>query len=130
MALSRNIKIWGLFKTIKNDVIVLYYAWKHPETPPLVKGLLLALLVYVFSPVDVIPDYWPIIGIVDDIAFIPVVILFLINMLPTSVRRECEAASFKWRKRMPWVFGLFMAFLLIWFIVAIVGISRLIAYIT
>ncbi|MDD4600012.1 MAG: YkvA family protein [Negativicutes bacterium] len=128
MAISGAFRVWGFFKTIKNDALLLYYAWKHPSTPPVIKGMLVALVAYVLSPVDFIPDYLPFIGIADDVAIIPAAVLFLTNMLPSSIRTECEKESRTWRKRIPWVFAVFILFILMWLGIAIVGLSQVIQW--
>lgn len=129
VALNGVLRLWGLLKTVKDDAMMLYYAWKHPGTPAVVKGMLVALVTYVISPIDVIPDYLPFIGIADDVMLIPAAVLFLTNMLPPSVRNECELESFKWRKRMPWLFGVFVIFIIMWLVIAIVGLGHVISFI-
>lgn len=129
MAFSGVLRLWGLIKTVKDDALLLYYAWKHPGTPAFIKSMLVILVTYVFSPIDIIPDYLPFIGIVDDIAIIPAAVLFLTNLLPHSVRTECEMASAKWRKRLPWLFIAFIVFFIIWIGIAIAGLGQVISLI-
>jgi uncharacterized membrane protein YkvA (DUF1232 family) len=128
VALGGFFRLWGFIKTIRNDALLLYYAWKHPSTPPFIKGMLVALVAYVLSPVDLIPDYLPFIGIVDDVAIIPAAVVFLTNMLPSSIRTECEMESAKWRNRIPWLFAVLVILILMWLGIAIVGIIHVIQW--
>lgn len=119
-------RVWGWLRILKDDALLLYYAWKHPHTPPQVKGLLIALLAYVFSPLDIMPDYLPLIGILDDVMLIPAGLLYLTHMLPVSVRAECREESAKWHRRTPWILGLLCVVAAAWILLLIFGLSYLI----
>lgn len=126
MAKGRVWSLLGLFKALKDDAIVLYYAWKHPGTPAFVRAALVALITYVISPIDILPDYLPFIGIADDAAIIPTAIFSLARMLPASVRAECQRDSEKWKNRMPWILGLFIVLIAAWLIIIVAGLGYLI----
>lgn len=128
MALNAIVRLWDLVKTVKKDAIILYYAWRHPETPSFIKVMLVMLVAYVFSPIDIIPDYLPIIGIADDVTIVTAAVLFLTQRLPLSVRMECERDSAIWRKRMPWVLSLFVLFVLMWIAIALIGIVQVVSF--
>lgn len=119
-------RIWGWLRVLKEDAVLLYYAWKHPHTPPFVKGLMIALLVYVFSPIDLLPDYLPVIGILDDITLIPAGLLYLTHLLPPSVRMECQRQSGKWHRRMPWILASLLVAVAGWILLIIFGLRYLI----
>ena len=57
----------GLWKTIKGDITLLYRALKHPKTSVRVKVLIVGLVIYVVSPLDIIPGWILGIGIIDDL---------------------------------------------------------------
>lgn len=120
-------RIWGWLKVAKEDALLLYHAWGHPHTPPYVKGLLVALLAYVISPVDIVPDYLPFIGVADDIALIPAALISLTKLLPVSVRTECQRESAKWRRRLPWFFVFLLTIFIVWMTVIFVGVGYLLA---
>lgn len=130
MASKGLFRLWGWLKVIKDDAILLFYAWKHPHTPAYIKGMLLALLAYVFSPVDFIPDFLPVLGITDDAAIIPAAILYLTHLLPPSVRRDCQYRSGKWSKRIPWLLGVIVFCVLAWIVLAIFGLHYIFAGLT
>lgn len=63
---------------------------KHPETPRLSRFLLGAAIAYALSPVDLIPDFIPIIGHLDDLIILPFLIWLAIRMIPKRVMQECR----------------------------------------
>jgi uncharacterized membrane protein YkvA (DUF1232 family) len=111
----------GWLKMVKDDALILYYAWKHPDTPAYVKGLLAAMLMYVFSPVDLLPDYLPLMGIADDVMLISVVIPYLTRLLPEAVQVASQRESIKWKRRVPLVFMLIIICISAWIILALIG---------
>lgn len=127
MAIGRFWNLLGLLKVIKDDAIILYYAWRHPGTPFFVRAALVAVLAYVVSPIDIVPDYLPVIGIADDVALIPAAIISLTHMLPSNVLAECRRESERWKNRMPWIIGLFIFLIVAWFTIIVAGLGYLIA---
>ena len=120
------LRFWGWLFQIKDDVLILYYAWKNPKTPAYVRGLLVLMTIYVISPIDIIPDYLPFLGIADDLTIVPAGILALTQLLPKQVRLESEQESKKWRKRIPFMVGLVGLIGLAWLVFVIGGIIYLI----
>jgi uncharacterized membrane protein YkvA (DUF1232 family) len=111
----------GWLKMLKDNALILYYAWKHPDTPAYVKGLLAVMLMYVFSPVDLLPDYLPLMGIADDVMLISVVIPYLTRLLPESVQVASQREGIKWKRRIPLVFMLIIICISAWIILALIG---------
>lgn len=85
------------------DIAVLWYACRHPDTPKFVKLASIAMLAYVVSPIDLIPDALPVIGWIDDAALLAFGLPALIRMLPRSVLDDALIASARLRSR--WSFG-------------------------
>lgn len=125
MGMAKIWRLWRWLKVLPEDALVLYYAWKHPYTPPYVKGLLMALATYVISPIDILPDYIPVVGIVDDAVIITTAVWYLTNLLPVSVRSECYSRSTKWRRRLPILVGLIVLMVIIWLVLLVNGIKYL-----
>jgi uncharacterized membrane protein YkvA (DUF1232 family) len=69
---------------------VLVEANKHPKVPFYVKLLSILIIAYAFSPVDLIPDFIPILGYLDDIILIPFAIKFVLKLIPKDVLEECR----------------------------------------
>ncbi len=65
MTVSDKLKAWA--KQIKRDGVTLWFAGKHPDTPWYAKALGLFVVAYALSPIDLIPDFIPVLGYVDDI---------------------------------------------------------------
>jgi len=127
MAAGGLLRFWGWFKTLKDDAILLFFAWKHPYTPAYIKGAIVALLAYVFSPVDIVPDYLPLIGIADDAMLIPAALFYLTHLLPEPVRAECQQESAKWRQRVPLLLGVLVFCFIAWIVLVIIGFSYLLS---
>lgn len=75
---------------LKREVYALYLCSRHPRTPLYAKILALLIVSYALSPVDLIPDFVPILGYLDDLILIPAGIALLIRMIPASVLQECR----------------------------------------
>lgn len=76
---------------IKTNVSVLYLALKHPQTPWYTKALIAVVVSYAFSPIDLIPDFIPVLGYLDDLLLIPAGIALAIRLIPADVIQACRA---------------------------------------
>jgi uncharacterized membrane protein YkvA (DUF1232 family) len=63
---------------------------KHPETPLVSKILLGAAIAYALSPIDIIPDFIPVVGHIDDLVILPLIIWLAIIFIPKKVIAECR----------------------------------------
>lgn len=95
-----------LFKQIKAYALLLFYAFRHPETPQYIRRLIMLTGLYVISPIDLVPDYLPLVGLVDDVLVLPTAVYLLTNLLPTAVKRQCEASARRAEKKLPYLFAL------------------------
>ena len=86
-------RLGRLFRTLGRDIVVLWYAARHPATPLLMKLGILLLALYVISPLDFIPDWLALFGLVDDVGLIALGIPLLFNLLPESVLRDARVAA-------------------------------------
>jgi uncharacterized membrane protein YkvA (DUF1232 family) len=80
---KRAVLLWRL---IRGDARRLWFALKHPAAPMWLKLGTAAIVVYVISPIDLIPDFIPFVGVVDDLVLIPLAIRFLLSRLPPHLR--------------------------------------------
>jgi uncharacterized membrane protein YkvA (DUF1232 family) len=77
-------------RVLKHEVHALYLCSRHPDTPWYAKLCALLIVAYALSLIDLIPDFTPIIGYVDDLVLIPAGIALLIRMMPQNVLEECR----------------------------------------
>jgi uncharacterized membrane protein YkvA (DUF1232 family) len=80
-----------LWVLVKGDVRRVWRAWRHPACPNWFKFGTLGVAVYLFSPVDLLPDFIPLLGIVDDLVLVPAALHWLLSRLPASVLRDIDA---------------------------------------
>ncbi len=80
-------------KQLKKQIIIIYLAYMHKEVQWYKKAFLLLILVYAFSPIDLIPDFVPILGMLDDLILIPLGIIIAMKIIPPSVWEDCRKAA-------------------------------------
>jgi uncharacterized membrane protein YkvA (DUF1232 family) len=78
---------------LKDETFVLYLAARHPDTPWYAKVLVAGIVAYAFSPIDLIPDFIPVLGYLDDLVLIPLGITVSIKMIPREVLAECRSRA-------------------------------------
>jgi uncharacterized membrane protein YkvA (DUF1232 family) len=84
-------------RSIKRDTLALYLAARHPRTPWYAKVLAVLIVGYALSPIDLIPDFIPVLGYLDDVILLPAAILLCVRLIPPAVLEECRqqaAAAF------------------------------------
>ena len=108
------LRIWLWIKTLRADFLLLLFAWKHPQTPRYVKAGLLAALAYLVSPVDMLPDALPGVGMLDDLTVVGSLLYFLANRRPPAAQRESKARMEKARRYLPLLTAALTAVLLLW----------------
>lgn len=86
--LNQSLKQWA--RELKNNVMVMYFAMKHPETPVYAKVFAAIIVGYALSPIDLIPDFIPILGYVDEVILLPMGIALAIKMIPPKVFEACR----------------------------------------
>ena len=82
-----------LWTVLRGDARQLWTALRHPAAPGWLKIGTALIVLYVLSPVDIIPDFVPLLGIVDDIVLIPFAIRFLLGKLPPEIRGDLDMSS-------------------------------------
>ena len=78
---------------LKIQTYALYLACRDPKTPWFAKGFTLLVVAYAFSPIDLIPDFIPIIGYLDDLVIIPLGVVLAVKMIPEPVMKACQARA-------------------------------------
>ena len=80
-------------KALKKETFTLYLACRHPGVSWYAKVLALLVVGYALSPIDLIPDFIPVLGYLDDLILIPLGIMLVIRMIPAEVLAECREIS-------------------------------------
>ena len=86
-------RLKGWARSLKRDVIALRLAARDPRVPWYAKALAAAVAAYALSPIDLIPDFIPIIGYLDDLLIVPAGIWLAIRLIPPAVMAEHRAAA-------------------------------------
>lgn len=77
-----------LWTLVRGDARRLWRALRHPRAPLWLKLGVLGIVLYVVSPVDLIPDWLPLLGIADDLVLVPLAVRFLLNRLPPRLSAD------------------------------------------
>jgi len=113
-------------KQLKTDVPAVFLALKHKETPLLAKVIAAVTVAYALSPIDFIPDFIPVIGLLDDVILLPALVALVIKLIPAEVFEECrEEAAGLWSEGKPkrWYYAL--PIILIWALIVFVIIKAI-----
>jgi len=93
-------KLKAKVKKLKNEIQVLTIAYSDPRTPWTAKLLIGITVGYLLSPIDLIPDFIPVLGILDDLILVPLLITASIKLIPEIVIAEARESALKNPKRM------------------------------
>lgn len=88
-------------RNLKLELIALALAARHPHTPWYAKLVVAGCVAYALTPVDFLPDAIPVVGLIDDLIFIPLAIAFAVRFIPTPVLADCRARSHEIEARAP-----------------------------
>ena len=89
-------KLRGWARRIKRDGVTLWFACKHPDTPTAAKLLGFVVVAYALSPIDLIPDFIPVLGYLDDVILLPVLIWLAIRLIPADILATCKVQASEW----------------------------------
>jgi uncharacterized membrane protein YkvA (DUF1232 family) len=78
---------------LKSEIVALYLAYKHPRTPWYAKVLAGLIIGYALSPIDLIPDFIPVVGYLDDLIIVPAGIALLIKIIPKDILEESRVKA-------------------------------------
>ena len=90
----RRLREWA--RQLMNEVVALWFCTRHPSTPFMAKALAAALVAYAFSPIDLIPDFIPVLGYLDDLILLPIGIWLVLKLVPPDVLAECRDQAARW----------------------------------
>jgi len=88
-------------RQLKIELIALALAARHPQTPWYAKLVVAGCVAYALTPVDLVPDAIPVIGVIDDLIFIPLAVALAVRFIPAPVLADCRARSHDIEARAP-----------------------------
>lgn len=114
-------------KELKVNLSALYLAYKRKDTPILAKALILITVGYALSPIDLIPDFIPVIGYLDDLIILPFLIYLSLKLIPKEIIDECrEQAKGLWKDGKPKKWYYAIPIVLIYLLVILVVVKAII----
>ena len=114
-----RLRAWA--QELKAQLLTLWFARSHPDTPWYAKALAVLVAAYAFSPIDLIPDFIPVLGYLDDLLIVPLGIYVTLRLIPQSVLNESRRKAEEWiaaRQARPRSYVAATVFVLIWLAVA------------
>ena len=115
--IAASLRKWA--KGLKRQTLVVYYAARDPRTPWHVRALAFAVAAYALSPIDLIPDFIPLLGYLDDLVVVPLGLMLVLRLTPREVlaasRLKAEQAAGRPASR-----GMAAAIIGIWILAAVV----------
>ena len=120
-----SLKEWA--RNLKRDSYALYLASRDPRVPWYAKVLAVAIAAYALSPIDLIPDFIPVIGYLDDLILLPLGIWLAVSLVPPDVMAECRIRASTALQRPTSRAGM-IAIILLWIAGALALASAAVAY--
>lgn len=96
MSLFSDLRQWA--RKLKSDLVTLWFCQKHPDTPLAARALSVLVVAYAFSPIDLIPDFIPVLGYLDDVVILPVGIYLALRLIPGHVKAESRVKAAEWQE--------------------------------
>ncbi len=107
---------------LRSDVVTLWMALRHPRTPRVARVIAALAVAYALSPIDLIPDFIPVLGYLDDVVLLPLLVWLALRGIPADVLHECREQAQAWlaaRRRKPVVWLGAALVLLVWALIAL-----------
>jgi uncharacterized membrane protein YkvA (DUF1232 family) len=94
MRLIDSLKPWA--EKAKQDAVMLWFAYRHPQTPIATKIISALAVIYALSPIDLIPDFIPVLGYLDELILLPCMVWLAMKFVPIDVKNECRQLAEEW----------------------------------
>jgi uncharacterized membrane protein YkvA (DUF1232 family) len=108
---------------LKREIILLYYGLRDKRTSAIPKMTALLAIIYLLSPIDLIPDFIPFFGYIDDVVVVPILLNLATRLLPREVREESLLKASRSHKKLRGLF-IFMLVLLLALIIGLFFLMR------
>lgn len=108
-------------KALKRQTLALYFAYRDPRVPWFAKAWILLVIAYAFSPIDLIPDFIPVLGYLDDLVIIPFGVWVAVRMIPSEVMLESRSRAETHEgkpvfRQMAWIVVLIWLVVIVWLV--------------
>ena len=94
MAVIEKLNNWA--QLLKQDILMLWFTTKNPNTPWAPKAICIFVVAYALSPIDLVPDFIPILGFVDDLLLLPILIWLAVRLIPNVIIQESRIQADQW----------------------------------
>jgi uncharacterized membrane protein YkvA (DUF1232 family) len=107
-------------KQLKSDIPAVFIALHKKETPLAAKVMAGIIVAYALSPIDIIPDFIPVLGLLDELVLLPVLVAILIRMIPDELMAQCRAeAEGVWKDKKPQKWYYAIPVVLFWLVIVL-----------
>ena len=108
-------------KQLKRNITALYFAFRDPRTPWYAKAVIACVVAYALSPIDLIPDFIPVLGYLDDLLLLPLGIYLALKLMPVEVLMDARRRAAETSEILPksWRAALFI--IILWLTTVIVA---------
>lgn len=119
----------GRMKAFKREVPALFLALKDPHTPVVAKALAAVTVCYALSPIDLIPDFVPVLGYLDDVILLPAMVALTVRLVPADVLERCRRdAEALWEDGKPKKWYYAIPIVLVWALVVVLVCRALLGF--
>ena len=121
--MNKLTRIFRLANTarLRTMLIALWKLFKHPQTPRAPKVLAIAVLAYAVSPIDLIPDFIPVLGLLDDLILLPLGVALVVRLTPKPLWQACLREAEASKDKLPRLWWGAAGVLLLW--AALIGLG-------
>ncbi|MCX6087596.1 MAG: YkvA family protein [Caldiserica bacterium] len=115
-------------RRLKNDTFALYFALQDPRVPFFAKTIIIFVVGYALSPIDLIPDFIPVLGYLDDLIIVPLGIALALKMIPKEILVECreKVKNGTLNTKIKWIGAIIV--ISIWILIIYISIKIIIAH--
>jgi uncharacterized membrane protein YkvA (DUF1232 family) len=101
MAFIKRWFTWAQAAGLKRQLLALWHLLRHPATPRPLRWLAIAVVAYAVSPIDLIPDFIPVLGFLDELILLPLAVALIVRLTPAPLWQQCLAEAERTAARLP-----------------------------
>jgi uncharacterized membrane protein YkvA (DUF1232 family) len=116
MSLLKRIFKWPGAAALGTRLVALWKLFRHPQTPRAARWVAFAVIAYAVSPIDLIPDFIPVLGLLDELVLLPIGVALAVRLTPAVVWQACLAEAEASRDKLPRLWWGALAIGLVWLV--------------